>query len=222
MDLSLKEKYLLLCMKPHKGGMINAGTGFQYGLCGAIIMDLLLAEKLVLKGKKVLLPRYRPDSDRILQDVLTRVKKARRHKKVKTWVQSLSYHVPRYRRSITDMLVKAGYLKRERKRFLGIPYTRHYLMKQLEVQQIRDRLIDCIEQDQYDNEHELALIALLYAGKALSSLFPDLKKQREVKLKLKRVMKEQPVAETVQTVIRETGAAIAAAAGITAATSAAT
>lgn len=217
MELNLKENYVLMCLRPDKGYLVNAGTGFTYGLAGAIVLDLMLQEKVTVLKDRIQVPLSRPDPDKVYNDVLHRIRKNKKPAKVKALVANLGMHTGKFKRIIFNSLLMAGYLRREERSFLFFHYSRYHIGKREYLASLVQDLTQVLSGKTAPQDFHLALLTLLDASYGLKSFLPDRTARKEASKKIKDLIKQDWRFLKVFEVIRETYAAVAALTATTAA-----
>ncbi|MEE4257671.1 MAG: GPP34 family phosphoprotein, partial [Bacteroidales bacterium] len=77
MELTLKEKFLILAYDPVKGK--NLATNFiSYGLAGAILMELAELNRIKIEKKRVKLTGHQRTGDHVLDNALSLIDKGSR------------------------------------------------------------------------------------------------------------------------------------------------
>jgi hypothetical protein len=217
--MNLPEELVLL-------GYSDAGTPetdsnhLNYGLGGALLLELALAERVGLEDKRVVVRDRAPTGDPLVDDALGRIAADGRDRKPGHWVQKLADGT---RDRVLDGLVARGVLRRERGRMLLVfPRTVYPPAHGVEPPvktETRDRLHAAILGSREVNPRTAALCALLMAADLDRKVFADLDRA-QVKQRLKEISEGSWAAAAVRQTINEVYAAVTAA--VVAATTAAT
>jgi hypothetical protein len=172
MEANLAERLLLLAYKDD--GTPDGDTeAVDYGLAGAVLMDLMLAGRLGLAGGQVVVTDATPTGDPVLDEVLATIGAAKSAEPPQEWVERLT----RLRDRLLDRLVERGVLRRERDRMLWvIPYTRYPSSTGAEPDVetwTRHHLRSAVDGSGPVDTRTAALCALVRAAGLESLVFPD-------------------------------------------------
>lgn len=221
MNADLPDRLLLLVYDP-AGALRVSGQSLDYGLAGAVLMELMLAQRLHVPGKRVVVVDPTPMGEPMVDAALTRIHAAGRQRKPKDWIGPISKGL---RQQVLDRQVRAGVLRHEKRRVLGLfPYTRYPWAAGAEpalAAHARREIGAALAATGPVDPRVAALCALVRATRAEAWAVPDLPK-RVVRARLKEIVTASWPAEAVRKAITEMEAAVATAAStaaITAATS---
>jgi hypothetical protein len=121
MEANLAERLLLLAYKDD-GTPEGDADAVDYGLAGAVLMDLMLAGRVDLAESRVVVTDAAPTGDPVLDEVLTKIAAAAKPAPPQDWVQELTL----LRERLLGRLVERGVLRRERDKVLLVfPRTRY-------------------------------------------------------------------------------------------------
>ena len=220
MEILLKEKIVLLSLDDLKGKRENGAYYFQTALASCILLDMVMQEMIELKDKRLRVVSARIPGDPVYRDVHKRMRKKEKDKSLQYWMSDINMRVGRYQRSILQALVNGRVLRREKKRFLGIPYYLYPTLNPVPEAEFRKKLNEAIHNPKDLAEHDLALLAVLKASKSLQILIRDKNERKQVEQKIKLMLKENPFGQAVRETIDQINA-VTAVIVTTAATSAA-
>lgn len=221
MKLNLAEELALLVYD--EAGALRAGVQkVDYGLAGGLLMELMLAERLAVPEKRVVVTDSRPTGDPIVDQALDRIAADRRGRKPKDWIGPLSKGL---RGRVLDRLVEAGVLRRETRRVLRVFSRTRYPSatgaEPLQEGEIRRRLLAAVDGTGPVDRRTAALCALVRAMGAERLAVPD-RPRREVRDRFKAIVAQSWPADAVRKAITEMEAAVAATVSAAAVTSATT
>ncbi|MES2405194.1 MAG: GPP34 family phosphoprotein [Pseudomonadota bacterium] len=216
---------LLLALDDERGTVLpQAALGLDYGLAGAVVMDLALRGCLRLDGDVVSTTGTATD-DALLDDALRTIA-ATPGKDLSHWVWHLSRDLGGLRQRLLDRLVARGTLEKHEKRVLLLFHQNVYPERDARVEHdIRARVDAALLQDATPDAPTACLIHLAAACRVTDAIYPRAQhkaiKARIAKLDDAGVAGANAVAALV--VQAETAAVTAATmAAVTAATVAAT
>lgn len=211
MDYSVSFSFILLSTHPEKGYFLNSGTSFNYGLIGAIIMDMTAAGLLETKDHKLYVKNSEtedPLAVKIIHEIQTK-KKAR---KIKYWITKLGGHSVKYKKILIHQMQEQEIIQIVRKKFLGlIPYKRYKILMLDKRKLLINRLYDDLIHDKKLSEKESTMLGLIKATNIQRILYVEGANKKEVRKKLRKRVKEDALSMDVSRSIQEVQAAIAAA-----------
>jgi hypothetical protein len=209
MELSISQKFLLLAQHPVKGRLIINEVQLQYGIIGSLLLDMSLDKRLEIKNNLVY-TRQRPSpAGSITSEIETMIRSTDRPRKLKYWVNKLSRRSKRFRRTIQSSLAKKKLIRLEKKKFLRlIPYQNSYLIGKRERSGLISKLREGLTKKRDFEEETTILLGLIAACKMYKVFSSDPVEIRQIKKTLKEIIKENPIAGTVDKTIQEVQTAI--------------
>ena len=189
MDLSLKEKFLIISIEPGKGKIMLMGNQLTYGIAGAILLELKSKNIVNFADNILILNQYRPSVDRIINRAVEIIRKSKRKRRVNIWLMRFSWRGNSFVREILRKLMSHNIIRKERKRFLNIiPYNRYFFLQKNVRNQTISSLKDALYTKSITSQNEdLNLLGLIHAC-GLERIFTDDKNEKK---ELARYLKEQ-------------------------------
>lgn len=183
----------------------------EYGLAGAVLLDLVLARRVDVVEKRLVVTDRTPLGQPVLDDALDRIWAAEKARKPRDWVDQLSKGV---HDRVLGLLVEAGVLRRDRDKVLWIfPRTRfpapHGVEPTAETE-ARRRLTTAVAAQNRVDPRTAALCGLVGAVGLERTVFPDQPLNR-VRARLEEIGGADSGAEATKRAIEEVQAAVAAA-----------
>lgn len=120
MDIKLYEGLMLLALNEEKGTM--SGAYIEYSVAAAVLAELLLLKRIQLDRDdkdKVDVVDDSPTGDKVLDEALEKISKAKRRRKLKDWVSSIGY-IKDLKHKVAEQLVKDGIIEIEKKKVLWL------------------------------------------------------------------------------------------------------
>lgn len=223
-ELTLKEKFMLLCYHPSKGRMLNNATYASYGIVGAIMLELGEMNKYKIENNKVVLFDQKQIGDLALDLVVEKIAKAKRPKKISSWISNIvqSGLISKLKKAILESLMKKRILsKRERTALLIFKYNRYPARNTRPRRQVITDIQDVVVKRQIGSANAMMLIALIGATKMENAFFlPEDRKM--AKRRIKEIIKNNEVAKMLDSTVNAVQAAVLSAIMTTAVISAAT
>lgn len=209
-DLTLKEKYLLLCYHPEKGRLLNSANYASYGVAGAIMLELAELGKFEVQNNRVVLSDSKATGERALDLVIQRIAKARRHRKVSAWISSIaqSGRMQKIKAAIRESLIKKHIMKKQEKTALLIfKYNRYPLHNARLRRQIISEIHNVVINRKIGNKGIMILTALIGATRMERSFFIR-DERKAAKKRIKEIMKNNEIAKMLDSTVSAVQAAV--------------
>ena len=210
-NFTTAEKFLLVAHHPDKGRFMMQRTYLQYGIAGAILLDMTISDRLEADGSKLSLKRASASTDPVMNDVISLMSQSTKPRKAEYWIRKLGARYNKYLLQLLKGLAGKRLLRIEEKKFLGlIPYRKSYLLESYTrsnlVLQLKNEII-AYRGVPGDN---LALAGMIEACRMQRILTTDRDELKQIKTQLKRMIKENPVADAVAQTVSQVEAAVIA------------
>jgi len=223
--LTLADELLLLALDDTKGAVHSAASlTIDYGLAGAIVMELAMDNRLTIEGKHLAVVDVMPLDHSVLNDALNTIEQSSKRRTAQDWVMRLPKAVGGLRQRLLDDLVGRGILARREDRILRIfPVTRYPEQYGVVEDDIRARLDRALLEDGDVDERTLLLLRLIKSCNLVSVLYPR-EQRKQVNARIDQLTGQDAYAHAVDQAVVGAQAAINAAivASTVAATTAAT
>lgn len=207
MELSLKEKFVILAFEPQKGNNL-ASTRIAYGIAGAMLFELAAQKKIEIRNGRVHLIDSHRTNDALLDKLIEILAKPKKQYKVRTILQKVNLKAGQYKKPIIESLIRSRHLRQEKKSFLFIPYkvypsSNPGYRKEL-VSQIRMLVL------RKNSDHpDIPLLTGLAGACKLAPAFFRTKEEKKIAAKrIKEIVKESQVDTAIDETIRAVQAAV--------------
>lgn len=209
MELNIIQKFLLLAQHPTKGIFNVSGIHLSYGIVGAALLELAQVEKISIEGDKLVVKDDRGIDNPILLEVLRKISVSKKKRKVRHWLMKLSRQAHVYKWDILKKLEETRLIRIEQKKFLGfIPYKRHYLIDRRSQSKLIEQVKKNISMKGNASDEDLVILGLIEACKMHRIIARDRSELKRIRKELKIIIKESPIAETLDSTIKQVQAAI--------------
>lgn len=209
MDLDTLEQFLLLAQHPSKGRFSVSGLHIQYGLAGAILLEMTKMEVLSLSDEKVQLKKGLKFDHPIFKTCSDLIYQSKKDRKIRYWINKFARQSKKTKWFVIHSLVKKRLLRIEERKFLGlIPYKKTYLIESKTRDTLIQQLKSSILSGQNIKQEDLMTLGLVEACKMHKLFSNDKQELKSIQKSLKKVIKDSPIASTVNQTIIEVQAAI--------------
>ena len=205
--LNLPEELMLLALNDEKGTVVtSASLALPYGLAGAILMELTLAERLDERDGDIAVRGARPLGDDLLDEALLLIRSSERVRKAEHWVYKIA-GMKSLKERLLDRLIGKGILYKEEHRILWVFSANRYPEKDPRPERdVRRRVREAVLGNAAFDSRTGMLIALIQACELASEVFE--KSERDAAAKR---MKEIGASGDIGTAVSNSAAAIQAA-----------
>lgn len=209
MNLSIPEKFLLLAQHPDKGRLIISGLQLQYGIIGALLLQMSVEERISIENDLLILKSGKGKPVPLIAEIEMLIRNSKKQRKLRYWVTKLARKSNKYKKAILENLASARIIRIEPRKFLGlIPYKNVYLVNR----RLRNELVKQLK-GSLMSKHELTndkvvLLGLVEATKMYKIFASDSGELKQIKKTLKELIRENQIAGTVDKTIKEVQAAI--------------
>ncbi|CAA9244847.1 MAG: hypothetical protein AVDCRST_MAG26-1616 [uncultured Chloroflexia bacterium] len=172
--LTLPEQLLLLALDDRKGtSHIYSFGSANYGLYGALLMELAVRDRLERRDKDLVVTDATPAGDAGLDEALRVMAQPGKPRDPAGWATELAQRMPRLEEQLLDRLVAQGLLRREQGRVLWIfPRLRYLPENDAPEQALRAQLRAVLLDGAAPEPRTAALIQLVDVTGLVNTLFP--------------------------------------------------
>lgn len=207
MELSLKEKFVILAYDPDKGTCL-ASNFFGYGIAGAILLELAEMKRISIEGKKIKLLDSHKAGDPMLDRVISILLGSKRDMRVKALISKIAQSPRKYKKPLIKGLIEKRYLKEVRKKFLIFPYKRYPSTNTSFRREMVEKIRRLVLRKDGDDRDILLLTGLAGACK-FSHKFFDTKEERKIaKKRIKEIIEESQIDKAIDETIKAVQAAV--------------
>ncbi|MCU0390034.1 MAG: GPP34 family phosphoprotein [Thermoflexibacter sp.] len=197
--MNISEKFFLLAFDTHKLTFNNwyYNLRYDYGLCGALVFDLILSKRLIAKEEG----EFEEDKNVIIEkqwvtDLLSKIERQKlfslyfgkkQNKNLKNWLKVIKIKVNTIKQNIKVDLKHREIIGEIHTKVMGIKlFSRSYLIKSQVLQELKNHLEKVILEQNVSDIQALVLLRLIKGAKVTEFVFahkpPPERKELEVKL----------------------------------------
>jgi golgi phosphoprotein 3 len=212
MELSITERFLVIAHQPEKGGFIISQIFLEYGLAGAILLEMSLQDIVSVEDDMLILKKNAKPGSQIISDISSMISRSEKPRKADYWIRKIAEKSRTFRWTVLEELADKRVISIENKKFLGlIPYRRSYLAdRDIRYTMIQHLKNNILFHKELSNE-TVSVLGLIEACKMHKIITDDRDELKAVKKELKIIIKESPIAEKIDKTIKQVQAAVIAA-----------
>jgi golgi phosphoprotein 3 len=205
----LAQDLMLLALNDETGAVRSAAsTALPYGLVGAVLLDLVLQQKLMLENKKLIVVEPRSIGDEFLDRFLIEVATEPHPKTPQRWINRWHRKHPDLKKTVLQSLVRSEILSQQEQRELWVfRVQRYFLSNPAAKSEIVDRVRSAVLTGANLDARTAALISLIKACKLVNVLFTS-EERGEARQRIKAISQGEFVGKAVSDTVKEMQAAI--------------
>lgn len=209
MKLNTQESFMLMAQHPEKGRFVISDIQLQYGLIGAILLDLSINGSIRIENN-VIIPVVKAEgTNKINDEVLQTIIDSPKHRKINAWISRLTRKSRSIKWETLGNLELRNFFRIEHHKFLGIiPYRKCYLINKYARQELLTQLRNIILFQKEASSENLVLLGLIEACQMHKQLAGDKQELKVIKEKMKQIIKESPIAAGVSETIKQVQVAV--------------
>lgn len=198
----LAEELVLLALDDESGKLSTSTSGyFNYALAGALLLDLMLANKIDVQKKKVIVLDSQPLNDELLQMAFQPIIEAKKPKNIDDWVYKIGNNYNDLRDNLSHRMQKAGIIGREEKKVLKIfTSVRHPILKPDVKFAMFQRIEPILMAQTPASDRDIALLSLLKCANLINSLFTK-EFRKQISDEIKKIVKNEKIGKAVSELI---------------------
>ncbi|MCD6596987.1 MAG: GPP34 family phosphoprotein [Bacteroidales bacterium] len=215
MDLSLKEKLLIVLLDPEKGRFIMEQTRMTNAISACIIFEMKEQGIIDFNQNRISVRSFKFPKDTIHQEILKKLKAGNKERKLSFWLMKLSWRGGHYRKSIISNLQSKQVIGKERKYFINIiPYTRYFFininLRRKNIEHLRAVVFNLATPVQED----FLLLGLISVANANRVIYRSREEKKLMKERIKELLSDAMVDKDVLLILKRVKEAIQASSAI--------
>lgn len=200
---TLAEDLLLIALDDDDGTVPwQHSTALPNGLGGALLMDLVLQERIDVIDKKVAVMSAASTGDDILDEALVTIGESKRQRDAKHWVSKLGGRSG-LKEQLARCLVERGILEEQEKVYLWVFRSNRFPTTNPEVEaSLRQQIHDVVLSGEDPDERTMMLLSLVYACDLGDVLFTR-DERKQAKERIKHLVEDEMFGKAVGQVISD-------------------
>ncbi|MGE0089432.1 MAG: GPP34 family phosphoprotein, partial [Bacteroidales bacterium] len=187
-----------------KGKFLIDSLSLNYGLSGAILMQLSNNEQIKIEQKKIIAVKNDSKVDSILSYCLELINSSKKTRSAKYWVNKIGSKTGNLRNQILRDLCDKRILKMQKSKVLWVfTLTRYPVIDNTAIDDLRNLINDIVFNYQKAELKSLLLLSLIYSCKLTRILFPDKNHYKKANERIKEITKNIELGEVVSQTIKE-------------------
>jgi hypothetical protein len=203
-ELYLHESILLLSLDDEKGNFTTSLSYLNYGFISALMMDLIIEERINIKDNHISLKTNALTENQLLNKVLRIFQETEKTKTASDWIHTLVRDKEHYMSGAIDNLINKKILDKREEKFMWVFNTMRYPAVDMQPENLlRARLRKIIFNDEKPKEKEGMLLAIIQACHMEKDLILDKEKLKMARERIKSLTKNNEMQSLVSGAIEE-------------------
>ncbi|MFO7828689.1 MAG: GPP34 family phosphoprotein [Bacteroidales bacterium] len=210
MQLNLIEKFIILALDAKKGKFIIDSLSLNYGIAGAILLELSEMNKIAIQNRRLELIDDKFIDDEIINASLKIIRKSKRKRTAKYWVNKIGNSSSKFKKTILKNLSNKHILKIIKKSyFFGLVNFYSYpLLDRKFKDEIKNHLSGIALGNKEPDLESLLLLSLLNSCKLNRILFINKNEYRTANKRIKELTSDIEISDAVRKTLKEVQTAV--------------
>lgn len=210
MELHLFDKFILLALDQKKGKFLVDSFTLNYGLAGAILLELSELQKIEVKKRRIVVVDYKLTNHQVIDASMKLINKSKKNRKPRYWIYKLGNKSSEFRKFVLNNLYQKNIVNEEVNSYLWglIKIKRYPVINTKEIDTIKDRIRKIVLEKLKPDMEAVLLLSLLSSCKLTRILFVTKKEHKEAKKRIKELTQNIEISEAISQTLKEIQAAV--------------
>ena len=207
---NLLEKFILMALDPHKGKFLIDSLSLNYGIAGAILLELSELNKIEIKNKRLFLVDKKLTGNTVLDASIKLINNSKRNKKVKFWINKIGNKSTRFKKHVLSDFKVKGIVNIHKTNYVWglIKVYRYKLVNSNAVLDIRNKLKKIVLENEKPDIDQLMLLSLMNSCKLIRVIFTNKKEHKAAKKRIKEITQDIEITDAVGQALKEVQSAV--------------
>ncbi len=203
MNLTLIDQLTLLALDDYKGNFIPDSTTFSYALAGALILELILENKISVSDDFVKVVDRERTGDSILDEYIKIISESSKQRKVKSWIDKFGQKSDKIKEATLKKLIEDGILVKKEEKILWLFNVDKYPTSDPRPEnQLRARLHNIVVNHHKPDLKEVMILNLVESCRLEEEVFGK-ENAKVFKKEFKRIKDDSEVSGVVNKSIKD-------------------
>lgn len=210
MELNLIEKFVLLTLDPKKGKFLIDSLSLNYGIAGAILLEMSELNIINVEKKKLILIDAAFKNDKIIDGSIKLIGNSKKNRNIKYWINKIGNNSLGFKKLILDDLYHKGILKIEKSSYIWGLFNsyRYPIMNIKPIDEQKNKLKRIVLENEKPDLECLLLLSLMNSCKLTRILFISKKENKAANKRIKELTKNIEISNSVSQALKEIQTAI--------------
>ena len=213
MQLHLFERFILIALDQKKGRFLIDSLSLNYGIAGAILLELSELNKITLQNKKLIVKGLELTNNIILDTCIKLINNSKKNRGAKFWINKIGNKSSGFKKIILKDLVNRNILRIEKESIMFglVKLFRYPALDTKLTNDIKLKLREMVFDNEKPDTEGLLLLSLMSSCKLIRILFINRKEYKTAKKRIKVLIKDIEISKTVSQTLKEIQSAVVAA-----------
>lgn len=209
-ELNLIEKFTLITLDSKKGKFLIDSLSLNYGIAGAILLEMSELNKIAIKHKRLVLLDSKLTNDKIIDACIKIIQKSKKNRRTKYWINKIGNNSSGLKKLILNDLNSKRILKIDKSSFLWglFSFYKYPQLNTKPVDEIKNRLRRIVLENEKPDLENVLLLSLMNSCKLIRILFINKKEHKSAKRRIKELTKNIEISEVVSQTLKEIQTAV--------------
>ena len=210
MEMNLIHKFVLLAIDQQKGKFLIDTLSLNYGIAGAILIELSEKEIIKIENKRVILAETKLTKSKIIDASVKLIQSAKTNRKIKYWINKIGNKSTVLKKLVLNDLSNDGMIRIEEKTFFfgWIKTYKYVLIKSKVAEELRINLRKIVLEGEKSDVESVLLLSLMNSCKLTRTLFKNKKENKLANKRIKELTKDIEVSNSVSQALSEIQSAV--------------
>lgn len=213
MQLHLFEKFILIALDQKKGHFLIDSLSLNYGIAGAILLELSELNKIILQDKKLIVKDLEFANNSILDACIKLINNSKKKQGAKFWIFKIGNKSSGFKKVILKELIEKKILKINKETYMWglVNFFRYPAINTNEIEEITTELKKIVSENKKPDIDGLLLLSLMNSCKLIRILFINKKEHKAARKRIEELTRNIEISEDVSQTLKEIQSAIVAA-----------
>jgi len=210
MELNLIEKFIILAIDSKKENFIIDTLSLNYGLAGAILLEMSELNKIAIEKKRIYISDSKPINDKIIDVCIKLIANTPKRKKTKYWINKIGNKVSGFKKIILKELSNKNILTISTRKYLWGLFTinKYKLVNIQTAESIKNKLRKTVLNNEKPDLESILLLSLMNTCKLIRILFVSKSEYKTASKRIKELTKDIEISQAVSETLKEIQAAV--------------
>jgi hypothetical protein len=213
MQLHLFERFILIALDQKKGRFLIDSLSLNYGIAGAVLLELSELNKIILHKKKLIVTDIELTNNIILDTCIKLINDSKKKRGAKYWIYKIGNKSSSFKKLILKELIENKIVKINKETYLwGLVNSYRYPVINInEIEDIKTKLKKIVLENDKPDIDGLLLLSLMNSCKLIRILFINKNEHKAARKRIEELTKNIEISEVVSQTLKEIQSAIVAA-----------
>lgn len=210
MQLHLFEKFILIALDQKKGRFLIDSLSLNYGIAGAILLELSELNKIIIQNKRIEVRDENPTNNTIIDTCIKLISNSKKTHKAKYWIYKIGNKSSVFKKIVLRELQEKNILKIDSKTYIWglVKFFKYPVINHKQIQEIKIKLKKIVLENEKHEIEVLLLLSLMNSCKLIRILFVNKKEHKAAKKRIKELTENIEISEDVSQTLKEIQTAI--------------